>query len=81
MDASQPDIKKAYRKAALKLHPDVNEAADATAKFAQLSSAYGMSYIARRRSCWLHPDVEAHLRHDCLDGSSLCACRWQTDIC
>ena len=45
MDASQPDIKKAYRKAALKLHPDVNEAADATAKFAQLSSAYGMSYL------------------------------------
>lgn len=41
VDANQADIKSAYRKAALKLHPDVNNAADATDKFAQLSSAYG----------------------------------------
>lgn len=40
-DASQAEIKSAYRKAALKLHPDVSDAADATEVFAQLSSAYG----------------------------------------
>ena len=39
--ASQADIKAAYRKAALKLHPDVNNAANATQQFAQLTSAYG----------------------------------------
>lgn len=41
-NATQAEIKSAYRKAALKLHPDVNDAADATEMFAQLSSAYGM---------------------------------------
>ena len=40
-DASQSDIKSAYRKAALKTHPDVSNAPDATQQFSQLSSAYG----------------------------------------
>jgi len=40
-DASQADIKSAYRKAALKVHPDVSNAPDATQQFSQLSSAYG----------------------------------------
>ncbi|KAL0035404.1 hypothetical protein WJX77_005166 [Trebouxia sp. C0004] len=40
IDADQADIKSAYRKAALKLHPDVSNAPDATQQFAQLSSAY-----------------------------------------
>ena len=41
--ASQAEIKSAYRKAALKVHPDVSDAPDATEKFSQLSSAYGES--------------------------------------
>ena len=41
VDASQAEIKSAYRKAALKLHPDVSDAPDATEQFTQLSSAYG----------------------------------------
>lgn len=40
-DATAADIKSAYRKAALKTHPDVSDAPDATQQFSQLSSAYG----------------------------------------
>ena len=44
-DASQADIKSAYRKAALKVHPDVSDDPDATQRFSQLSAAYGeLSY-------------------------------------
>ena len=40
--AEASEIKAAYRKRALKLHPDVNQAADATQRFAELGQAYGM---------------------------------------
>ncbi|MDQ1912896.1 molecular chaperone DnaJ [Paenibacillus sp. GD4] len=39
-DASQEDIKKAYRKMARQYHPDVNKAADAEAKFKEAKEAY-----------------------------------------
>jgi DnaJ-domain-containing protein 1 len=38
--ASQPDIKAAYRQLALKLHPDINSAADAGQRFAEVAAAY-----------------------------------------
>jgi DnaJ domain len=38
--ASRADIKAAYRKLALQLHPDVNDSADATAVFAAVTQAY-----------------------------------------
>ena len=38
--AGQDDIKKAYRKLALKLHPDKNKADDAEEKFKELGEAY-----------------------------------------
>ena len=38
--ASEADLKSAYRKAARQLHPDVNKAADAEAKFKELQEAY-----------------------------------------
>ena len=40
--ADQGEIKTAYRKLALQLHPDVSDAADATERFAELSNVYGM---------------------------------------
>lgn len=40
--ASKDEIKKAYRKLALQLHPDRNKAADAEAKFKELSEAYAV---------------------------------------
>lgn len=38
--ATQDEIRKAYRKLARELHPDVNKAADASAKFAEVQEAY-----------------------------------------
>ena len=39
-NASQEDIRAAYRKLARELHPDVNKAADAQEKFAEVQAAY-----------------------------------------
>ncbi|MFA9479214.1 DnaJ C-terminal domain-containing protein [Phycisphaerales bacterium AB-hyl4] len=39
-DASQDEIRRAYRKLARKFHPDVNKESDASAKFAKISEAY-----------------------------------------
>ena len=39
-DASQEEIKRAYRKLARKFHPDVNKNADAEAKFKEINEAY-----------------------------------------
>ncbi len=39
-DASEDDIKKAYRKAAMQFHPDRNSAPDAEAKFKEVAEAY-----------------------------------------
>lgn len=39
--ADASDIKAAYRKQALRLHPDVSDAPDATQQFSDLSNAYG----------------------------------------
>ena len=43
-DASAADIKSAYRRKALQLHPDVNAAADAAERFTEVSNAYGALY-------------------------------------
>ena len=39
-DASQDDVKRAYRRLARKLHPDVSKAPDAEARFKELGEAY-----------------------------------------
>ena len=39
-DATAEQIKKAYRRAAMKYHPDVNSEADAAEKFKKISEAY-----------------------------------------
>ena len=39
-DASQDEIKRAYRKLARKYHPDVSKASDAEEKFKEVGEAY-----------------------------------------
>ena len=39
-DATQDDIKRAYRKLARKYHPDVSKEADAERRFKELGEAY-----------------------------------------
>lgn len=43
--ASAAEIKAAYRAKALRLHPDVSDAPDATKRFAELSHAYGEPWL------------------------------------
>ena len=51
-DASQDDIKKAYRKLARKFHPDVSDAADAEEKFKELGEAYEVLKDPEKRAAY-----------------------------
>jgi len=48
-DASEKDIKSAYRKLAMKYHPDRSEAADAEERFKEISEAYAVLSDAEKR--------------------------------
>lgn len=48
--ATQDEIKSAYRRLARELHPDVNKAADAAAKFSRLQEAYEVLSDETKRS-------------------------------
>ena len=48
-DATEVEIKKAYRKRAIQLHPDKNKAPDAEEQFAQLGAAYQVRARVYRR--------------------------------
>lgn len=49
-DASQPDIKKAYRKLALKWHPDKNNSDKAEERFKQINEAYEVLSDEKKRA-------------------------------
>jgi curved DNA-binding protein len=51
-DATQDDIKRAYRKLARKLHPDVNKSHDAEEKFKELGEAYEVLQDPEKRAAY-----------------------------
>ena len=51
-DATQDEIKRAYRKLARKFHPDVSKAADAEARFKELGEAYEVLKDPEKRAAY-----------------------------
>lgn len=68
-DATQADIKKAYRKLALKWHPDKNpeRQAEATKKFRDISKAYEVLSDEKRRKIYDQYGCE-EFQNDRTDG-------------
>ncbi|XP_076141393.1 dnaJ homolog subfamily B member 12a [Alosa pseudoharengus] len=60
-DASEDDLKKAYRKLALKFHPDKNHAPGATEAFKAIGNAYGvLSNTEKRKQYDLYGEEKVH---------------------
>ena len=51
-DASESDLKSAFRNLARKYHPDVSDAADAEEKFKEINEAYGVLSDADKRAAY-----------------------------
>ena len=51
-DASDADIKKAYRKMAMEYHPDRNPAPDAEARFKEFTEAYEVLRDPQKRAVY-----------------------------
>ena len=65
--ASEEDIKKAYRKMALRFHPDKNKEADAEEKFKAIAEAYEVLGDKQKRDAFdLYGDkgVKGHLKRE-----------------
>ena len=60
-DASEADIKKAYRKLSKKYHPDINKEPGADEKFKEIAEAYEILGDAQKRAAY---DQYGHASYD-----------------
>lgn len=63
-ESNEDDIKKAYRKMALKFHPDKNSDADAEDKFKEIAEAYEILTDPKKRSIYDQFGEEGKLKRD-----------------
>ena len=61
-DASEAEIKKAFRHRARELHPDVNKAPDAEDQFKELNEAYDVLSDAQKRSAYMGVGIRITLK-------------------
>ena len=66
-DASEADIKKAYRKLSKKYHPDINKEPGADEKFKEIAEAYEILGDAQKRAAY---DQYGHASYDPNSGFS-----------
>lgn len=83
--ASESEIKKAYRAAALKYHPDRNPGEDGEEKFKKIQEAYEVLSDASKRAryrmekacfCVRRPSVCVGEPSGCVWGRSVCRGAW-----
>ena len=69
-DAGADDVKKAYRKMALKFHPDKNKASDAEERFKEIAEAYEVLSDKKKREIYDQYGEEG------LKGTRTIGCIW-----